>query len=209
VTSTPPPADQIAATTAASGALGGAASRSPGGTAGGTPGGGSDGGGSGQGTPRPAATGSSSAPDLPACMIGTWSAPMSREFGNLALERRSNGTVRSATGGLAVTFTSDRHWTFTYRQVKLQLAAGWVGVDGPVNGTWELAGNSLRSTAGSMAVRATMHLGEVSVGIVPSAVTDLVRALPPNQVFVNCTGTGLQFLLPTAQGGGTVTFDHS
>ncbi|HEY6797401.1 MAG TPA: hypothetical protein VI248_22225 [Kineosporiaceae bacterium] len=201
VTPTPPPTgDEIATPTAPSDLAGSSGPAGSASSAGPTTATGSS------ATRAPAAP---PAPDLPACMIGTWSAPAAREFGNLALDRRSDGTVRSATGVLSVTFTPDHKWTFTYQKVRLQLVAGSVDVDGPMGGTWALAGNSLTSTVGSTAVTLTMHLGGVSLGVVPSTVSELVRALPPNQVFVACTGTGLRFQLPTSQGGGAATFDHA
>jgi hypothetical protein len=144
--------------------------------------------------------------DLPQCMIGTWTAPAARESAHLGLGRRSDGEVRGATGVLILAFTADHRWTFTYRQVKLDLTGGSVDVSGPMDGTWSLAGNTLTSTLGTASVTATAHLGGLTVPV-PAAVNRLLRDLPPDQVFVTCTGSGLQFQLPTSQGGGTATFD--
>jgi hypothetical protein len=144
--------------------------------------------------------------DLPGCMIGSWTAPVAREFGNLGLSARSNGAVRGATGLLSLRFTADRKWTFTYDQVKLDMAAGSVDVSGPITGAWSLDGSTLTSTIGTSSIKATMAIGGLSIGA-PGAVTNVLRTLPPNQVFVRCTGGGLQFQLPTSQGGGTTTFD--
>jgi hypothetical protein len=146
--------------------------------------------------------------DLPACMIGTWTAPVAREFGNLGIRRRTGGTVRDASGLLSVAFTADHRWIFTYRQVQLRLAAGSVDVSGPMDGTWSLGGNVLTSTLSTTTVKATMHLGGLSVGV-PGQVSTLVRTLQPDQVFVTCTGSSLQFQLPVAQGGGIATFDQT
>jgi len=159
----------------------------------------------------PAAS-SSSAPvagqDLPQCLLGDWTAPVSREFANLGLEQRSNHAVRSATGVLALHFAGDRTWRFTYRQVKLQLSAGSADVDGTVDGGWSLAGNALTTTTGTSAITAQLALGGLRV-TAPSSLTDVLKNLPPNQVTVECSGSGLRFQLPAAQGGGTATFDRA
>jgi hypothetical protein len=151
---------------------------------------------------------STTPPDLPECLSGTWTAPVAREFGNLAIADRSDGLVRAGTGVLALAITADRKWTFTYRHVTFQLAAGSVDVDGPIDGTWSLDGNLLTETIGTSSVRTTLHLGGASVRA-PGAVTSLIQELPPNQVRVECTGGGLQFQLPTAQGAGRATVDRA
>jgi hypothetical protein len=163
------------------------------------------------GTASLAGSGSSgtvTARDLPTCMIGTWTAPADREFANLGLNRRSDGTVRGATGVLLLIFTQDHRWIFSYHQVTLDLTVGSVDVSGPMDGTWSLAGNALTSTVGAASVKATAHLGGLTVPV-PEPVNRLLRGLPPDQAYVACTSTGLQFQLPTSQGGGTATFDHT
>jgi hypothetical protein len=144
--------------------------------------------------------------DLPACMIGNWQAPLAREFTNLGLYTRSHGTVRGGSGTLALTFTAANKWTFRYDGVRFDLAAGSVDVSGPVDGTWSLNGSTLTTSVVTSSTTTKMSVAGATFGV-PAAVTTALRDLPPNHVYVACTGSGLQFQLPTSQGGGTVTFD--
>lgn len=145
--------------------------------------------------------------DLPDCMIGSWQAPVTREFGNLGVAQLSGGLVKSATGQLTLEFTADKGYTFTYDQVALQIGGGSIAVSGPVRGTWALKGDTLSTTVRSSAVHATMSLGGSKVEA-PGSVSSALRGLPPTQSFVTCTGSGLQFELPSSAGGGTATFDR-
>ena len=144
---------------------------------------------------------------LATCLNGNWNAPVAREFGALGLSGRSRGAVRSGTGVLQLTFGRDRTFAFTYADVKLDLAAGTAQVTGPVNGTWSLAGNTLRTVRISSATKVTFSLGPISVGA-PDSVAGVVDDLPPGEVRVTCTATNLAMVLPTTEGGGTVTFDR-
>jgi hypothetical protein len=121
---------------------------------------------------------------------------------------RSGGAGRRATGDVTLRFASDGSFGFSYDAVKLQLNAGTVDVTGTIDGTWSLAGDTLSTTVASSAVKATVDVGGMRFDA-PEPVTAALRSLPPNQVHVACTGSGLQFQLPTAQGGGTATFDRA
>jgi hypothetical protein len=144
--------------------------------------------------------------DLPGCMIGTWTAPVSREFDNLHLQSRTAQAVRGGTGVLTLNFTNRRTWTFSYDQVRLQLPTGEADVSGPIKGTWTLSGNDLSTTVLTSSVTATVNTAGIKVSA-PGPLVGVLNKLPPNQTKVTCTGTGLEFQLPSSQGGGTVTFD--
>jgi hypothetical protein len=155
-----------------------------------------------------ASSASAAALDLPGCLLGSWTAPVDREFGNLGLQQRTGGAVRGATGDVSLRFAPDGTFGFGYDAVKLQVTAGTVDVTGTIDGTWSLAGDTLSTTVRSSAVKAAVDVGGVRFDA-PEPVTAGLRSLPPNQVRVSCTGGGLQFQLPTAQGGGTATFDRA
>jgi hypothetical protein len=144
--------------------------------------------------------------DLPGCMIGSWSAPLPREFGAMGIGKRSDGLITGGSGTVLLTLGQDRTFSYTYRQVTLTLAAGQLAVDGPVTGTWALAGDMLTTAVSGAAVTTKATVAGVSV---PNRLEGLVRSFAPTDVHVLCTGSGLQMLLPGAQGGGTVTFDRS
>jgi hypothetical protein len=145
---------------------------------------------------------------LVACLNGNWTAPVSREFSALGLGDRSKGTVRGGSGLLRITFGLDRSYTFTYEDVTLDLAIGTATVDGPVTGTWRLAGNTLSTEMIKRSTEVKVNVGPVSVGA-PSSVASAVETLPPPQVLVTCEDKRLTMQLPTGQGGGTVGFDRA
>jgi hypothetical protein len=144
--------------------------------------------------------------DLPACMIGTWTAPVAREFDHLNLQSRTSQTVRGATGVLNLVLAANKTWTFTYDTVRLQMPTGTAEVSGPISGTWSLSGNTLSTTVAKSTISAKINIAGARIEA-PGALTGVLNSLPPNQTRVTCTGSGLQFALPSSQGGGTVTFD--
>lgn len=144
---------------------------------------------------------------LATCLNGNWSAPVAREFGALGLSDRSRGVVRSGSGVLQLTFGRDKSFTFTYANVQLNLAAGQSTVTGPVTGTWSLAGNTLRTVLMQTSTKVTFSFGPLTVGA-PDSVARVVRTLPPAEVKVTCDAAQLKMVLPSSEGGGTVTFDR-
>jgi len=157
------------------------------------------------GTPTDSTTASATL-DLPACMIGSWAAPVAREFDHLGVVKRSEGAITAGTGTLGLTFAANRGFTFSYQQVRLTLDSGQAEVNGTLTGMWTLTGNTLTTAVTKSAVTTKVTMAGISV---PNPYDDLVQSLSPNDVMVTCTGTGLQLLLPGAQGGGLVTFDKA
>lgn len=145
---------------------------------------------------------------LAACLGGTWSAPVSREFAALGLSERSGGALRGGTGVLRLTYGADRTYTLTYDAVTLAMAAGQTQVAGPVSGTWSLAGSTLRHVVLRSSAKVTVSLGGVTVGV-PAGIASAVQSLPPAEASATCETDRLQFLMPGAAGGGTVIFNRA
>lgn len=154
--------------------------------------------------PSPTDTGAAA---LAACLDGNWTAPVAREFAALGLSGRTRGAVQGGSGVLQLTFGRDQTFTFTYADVRLDLAAGTAQVTGPVSGTWSLAGNTLRTVLEQSSTKVTFSLGPITIGA-PDAVAGVVQNLPPGEVRVTCGAADLRMVLPATEGGGTVTFDR-
>jgi hypothetical protein len=142
------------------------------------------------------------------CPIGQWSIPAKQEFVQVGLGAQTDGSVEATGGTIRVVFAPDHTYTFTYDKVRLTLGsgAGTASVDGPVTGTWQLAGDVLTTMVSSS--RVAVRVAVAGVTITPSR--SLNKALKnglPSSARVNCAAGRLATTITAgAAAGRTVTF---
>jgi hypothetical protein len=165
--------------------------------------------GSGQGAAARAGAGQPAA-GLAGCLVGGWRTPASREFTQLGMTARSKGAISGASGVLRMRFTADHGFTFTYDGVKLVLGSGQAQVNGPITGSWALAGNVLTATVKKSSVKMAVMVGGMSVN--PSGSFDsLLRSITPRGAATTCSRNLLSLKVPTDTAKkeiSIVTFDR-
>lgn len=147
-------------------------------------------GGCGRGESSPAADGgTAAAAGGVGCPVGRWNIPAEQEFVQVGLGTLTDGSVRATKGTIRVDFAADHTYTFTYDGVRLSLAngAGSAWVDGPVTGTWQLAGNVLTTAVGSSRIAVKVSVAGVTVTPSQSLNAALKNGLP-GSAEVHCVG---------------------
>lgn len=141
---------------------------------------GCDGGPSGPtGTGRTSGAATGAAGD-PTCPVGQWTVPAQEEFAQVGLGALTDSSVQATAGTIGVVFEADHTYTFTYDKVRLSLAdgSGSATVDGPVHGTWQLAGDALTTTVRTSRIAVAVSVAGVTGSPSQSLNTALQRGLP-------------------------------
>jgi hypothetical protein len=149
--------------------------------------------------------------DGPECPVGRWSISAQEEFVQVGLGTLTDGSVRATGGTVRVVFAPDHTYTFTYDKVLLSLGggAGTASVNGPVHGTWQLAGDTLTTTVRSSTIAVRVSVAGVTV--TPSGSLDKVlQKGMPGSARVECSAEQLVTTITTgAASGRQVAFARS
>ena len=182
---------------AASGSAASGATTSGGGTAGGGAAASSSGG--------TAAGGAGGSGALPGCMVGSWSAPITRESQQLNLTARTKGAVTRVSGTARMVYTA-KAFTFTYDKVSFDIRnAGAAKVTGSLAGTYSVSGRTLKSKITKSKVKVSITVGGTTIPA-DQAFNGIATGLAPTDVTVACTANQLAF---TQRDGTVVTFDKA
>lgn len=155
----------------------------------------------GRGTPTTVA------PAVPGCPVGTWTVSAEQEFAQLGLGELAGGSIRVTGGAIRAVFAADHTYAFRYDGVRLSVGGtGSATVDGPVTGTWDLAGDLLTTTVRES--RILVAVAAAGVTVAPSrALDDALKAGVPQAARVSCTaGTLVTTVGSGAAAGRQVTF---
>jgi hypothetical protein len=144
----------------------------------------------------------------PDCPVGRWNVTAEQEFTQIGLGDMTDGGVQATGGTIRIVFGADHTYTFTYDRVVLSLGngAGTAAVNGPVSGTWDLVGDTLRTTVGSSRLGVRVNVAGVTVRPSSSLNKALQNGLP-GSARVNCSAGRLVTTITTgAAAGRQVTF---
>jgi hypothetical protein len=144
----------------------------------------------------------------PNCPVGRWKVTAQEEFAQVGLGDLTGGSVQATGGTVLVVFGADHTYTFSYQQVRLSLGdgSGSATVNGPVQGTWRLAGEVLTSTVSSSRIGVSVTAAGVTVIPSQSLNTALQKGLP-GSARVHCSGGRLVTTITAGVAAGRkVTF---